>query len=765
MQRTSPLAILAAWAALASVAEAQTLTRGPYLQQGAPTEVTLRWRTSSASNSRVRYGSAPGSLTQVRDDAAAVTEHVVRLTGLSADTTYYYSVGSSTAVLAGGDANHFFLTSPAVGTPKPTRIWVLGDAGTATSAQAAVRDAYYAFTGTRHTDLWLMLGDNAYNDGTDAEYQDAVFDVYPTMLRKSVLWSTFGNHDGHSASSSTQTGPYYSLFTFPKAAEAGGTASGTEAYYSFDYGNIHVVNLDSEGSSLSSTGAMANWLRSDLASTSQEWLIVMFHHPPYTKGSHDSDSEGKLVSMRQVFNPILEAAGVDLVLSGHSHSYERSYLIDGHYGTSGTFSASHKIDGGNGRAPAPYAKPGGLAANQGAVYAVAGSSGKISGGALNHPAMVVSLNLLGSLVIDVAGNRMDVKFLRETRAVDDFFSIVKGGTADTTAPAISITAPTTSTTHTASSTPLALGGTASDNVGVTAVTWSNAATGGTGTASGTTSWTASIALAAGANAITVRAQDAAGNVSTDTITATYAPGDAIVPVIQIATPTTSTTHTASSSPLALGGTASDNVGVTAVTWSNAATGGAGTASGTTSWTASIALVAGANAITVRAQDAAGNVSTDAVTVTYVPPAGDSTPPLLTVVSPSATPYSTTSEPLMVSGDATDNVGVAAVTWSNAATGESGTASGTSTWSASIPLAAGSNAVTITALDGAGNAAQRVLTLVYTAAAPPPAVAAGRDNSNGDLGINDSCGATAGSAPPWAGIVALLLLCAAFGRRA
>lgn len=668
MQRMSPLAILAAWAALASFAEAQSLTRGPYLQQGAPTEVTLRWRTSSASDSRVRYGSAPGSLTQVRDDAAAVTEHVVRLTGLSADTTYYYSVGSSTAVLAGGDANHFFLTSPDVGTPKPTRIWVLGDAGTASSAQASVRDAYYAFTGTRHTDLWLMLGDNAYNDGTDAEYQAAVFDVYPTMLRKSVLWSTFGNHDGHSASSSTQTGPYYSLFSFPKAAEAGGLASGTEAYYSFDYGNIHVVNLDSEGSSLSSTGAMANWLRSDLASTSQDWLIVMFHHPPYSKGSHDSDTESKLVSMREVFNPILEDAGVDLVLSGHSHSYERSYLIDGHYGTSGTFSAAYKVDGGLGRSPDPYAKPDGLSAHRGAVYAVAGSSGKISGGPLNHPAMVVSLNLLGSLVIDVAGNRMDVKFLRETGAVDDSFSIVKGASADATAPSITITAPTTSSTH-----------------------------------------------------------------------------------------------TASSSPLALGGTSSDNVAVTQVTWSNAATGGAGTASGTTSWTASVALAAGANAITVRAQDAAGNSATDTITVTYVPPGGDSTPPVLTVVSPSATPYTTTSEPLMVSGGATDDVGVAAVTWSNAATGESGTASGTSTWSASIPLAAGSNAVTIRALDGAGNAAQRVLTLVYAAAAPAVA-GAGRDNSNGDGGINDSCGAAAGSALPWAGVAGLLLLLAGLRRR-
>ena len=76
-------------------------------------------------------------------------------------------------------------------------------------------------------------------------------------------------------------------------------------------------------------GAMATWLRSDLASTSQNWTIAFWHHPPYSKGSHDSDTEYELVGMREVFLPILEANGVDLVLTGHSHDYERTWLING----------------------------------------------------------------------------------------------------------------------------------------------------------------------------------------------------------------------------------------------------------------------------------------------------------------------------------------------------------------------------------------------------------------------------------------------------
>ena len=69
-------------------------------------------------------------------------------------------------------------------------------------------------------------------------------------------------------------------------------------------------------------------------------MIAFCHHPPYTKGSHDSDADIELMEMRQNALPILEDAGVDLVLSGHSHSYERSFLIDGHYGTSSTFTSA-----------------------------------------------------------------------------------------------------------------------------------------------------------------------------------------------------------------------------------------------------------------------------------------------------------------------------------------------------------------------------------------------------------------------------------------
>jgi hypothetical protein len=409
-----------------------SVTRGPYLQIGTPNSTAVRWRTNVATDSRVSIGTTQGTLTTNTDNATVTTEHEVVVSNLSPSTKYFYSIGSTTQTLAGNDASHFFVTSPVAGTTTPTRIWVLGDSGTANVNAQAVRNAYLNFTGATHTNLWLMLGDNAYDNGTDSEYQAAVFDMYPTMLRQSVLWPALGNHDTAGSANPPASLPYFAMFTLPTAAQAGGMASGTEKYYSFDYANIHFVCLDSMTSDRSPTGPMANWLRADLAATTRQWTIAFWHHPPYSKGSHNSDTETNLVQMRQTFLPILEDAGVDLVLTGHSHSYERSFLIDGHYGLSTTFTNAMKIDGGSGRpdGTGAYNKSTlGPGANEGAVYAVAGSSGQISGGALNHPAMFISLNNLGSMILDINGNTLDAKFLRENGAIADYFTIVKGEVA------------------------------------------------------------------------------------------------------------------------------------------------------------------------------------------------------------------------------------------------------------------------------------------------------------------------------------------------
>jgi hypothetical protein len=285
--------------------------------------------------------------------------------------------------------------------------------------------------------------------------------------------------------------------------------------------------------------------------------------------------------------------------------------------------------------------------------------------------------------------------------------------ADTTAPAISIGTPTSGTTFAASTSPLTVGGTASDAVGVTQITWTNDR-GGSGTATGTTSWSASgIVLQSGANVITVTARDAAGNAATDALTVTYTPPDTTNPTVAISTPTTAATFTTSTATMSLGGTASDNTGVTQVTWSNNR-GGNGTATGTTSWSvASITLQGGSNALTVTARDAAGNMATAILTVTYNAP--DTTAPAVSIATPTTgTTFATSTTPLTVGGTASDAVGVTQVTWANDR-GGSGTATGTTSWSASgIVLLGGANVITITARDAAGNTATDALTVTYNA---------------------------------------------------
>ena len=394
-----------------------TLTRGPYLQNGTTSSVVIRWRTDVPTEGHVRLGVAPFDLDRAIFDTSRATNHEIVVTGLLPDSQYYYSIGSETETFAAGP-EYFFITHPE--RAKPTRIWVLGDAGTWSNSQRAVRDAYYAFSANRHTDLWLMLGDNAYEEGTDAQYQGALFNMYAEMLRKSVLWPALGNHDTYSTGAVEQF-PYLEIFTLPTEGEAGGISSGTEKYYSFNYGNLHFVVLDSMSSGRETNGAMCAWLENTLAANTNEWTIAYWHHPPYTKGSHDSDNEHELVEMRQFIVPILEAHGVDLVLCGHSHSYERSHLLRGHYGHSSTLVPEMVRDNRGG----PYRVD--SAERDGSVYVVAGSSGQISGGDLNHPVMYISLNQLGSLVLDIDGGRIDAAFLQSNGSIGDTFTLLKPG--------------------------------------------------------------------------------------------------------------------------------------------------------------------------------------------------------------------------------------------------------------------------------------------------------------------------------------------------
>jgi len=331
------------------------------------------------------------------------------------------------------------------------------------------------------------------------------------------------------------------------------------------------------------------------------------------------------------------------------------------------------------------------------------------------------------------------------------WTVTTGSTADTTPPSVVISSPTGEAGYTSTSTNLSLIGTASDNVGVTSVSWVNSR-GGSGSATGTTSWSVpSVGLQTGTNVITITARDAAGNAGTDILTVTLNAPDTTAPTVTITAPTTSGTYVTSSSTLSISGTASDNVGVTAVSWATDR-GKSGTASGTTSWTASaVALLSGTNVVTVTARDAAGNLGRAVLTVSYTVP--DTTPPTITILGPtSQSSYATTSSVVTLGGTSSDNVGVTAVTWANNR-GGSGFSSGTTNWSVpSVPLQGGSNVITMTAQDAAGNRGTTVLTVNYTIAeATLPAVTITGPTSAGTYATTSANVTIAGTASASAGV--------------
>jgi len=266
--------------------------------------------------------------------------------------------------------------------------------------------------------------------------------------------------------------------------------------------------------------------------------------------------------------------------------------------------------------------------------------------------------------------------------------------------ALTVNAPPSTTTAVS----ISLSGTVTGGSGVASVFWSSG-TGAAGLASVTgTGWLiASIPLAAGLNSITVTAADTTGNTS-QTVTVTR---QSIVVALALTVNAPPTTTTATS--ISLSGTVTGGNGGAVVTW-GLSTGAFGPAvvAGTNWNVASIPLALGLNTITITATDSSGGSASRTVTVTRQdvapppPPLGtDTTGPTLTITYPSTTSFATTLTSLRFIGTASDRSGIASVTWSTN-TGSSGTASGTTSWSAVIPLLIGSNTVIIRSTDAAGN---------------------------------------------------------------
>lgn len=404
--------------------------RAPYLQMAGPDRMTIRWSTEQAGRGQVSYGEQPEQLASVQTEDTSTRDHRVTLLGLKPDSRYYYRVQQDGTWLMAQP--EWFHTSPTAGVDTPVRIWVLGDPGIPRDTHNRVRDAARDWLAQHPRperpllDFILTTGDNAYPNGTNAQYTRGFFLPFGELLKNITVWPVYGNHD-------SRRWAFYRIFDRPEQGELSGVPSHDKAYFSFDYAAIHVVVLDTQHGDMSVGSPMMQWLEKDLLQTRQNWTIVLFHHPPYTKGTHDSDSPhdsaARMVQARQLITPILELAGVDLVLSGHSHDYERSALLQCHYGDSSTFEPWMIKDKGtvDAQGVTHYSEAHtGLSPYDGTMYMVVGSSGEGNKVKQLHPAMVTTSDKAGSLLLDIQGQQLTGRYLTDSGVVADQFTITKG---------------------------------------------------------------------------------------------------------------------------------------------------------------------------------------------------------------------------------------------------------------------------------------------------------------------------------------------------
>ncbi len=418
---------------------AQKLVRGPYLQLATSSSMCVKIHLNAKYKAQLRYGENVAELTNtIKSDKDSIA-HDFKIKNLTPLTKYYYKIYLSDTLLF-GDSTTFFLTNPAENTSPSMRFIVLGDCGSGNAAQAEVLTAAQEYLKNKQINGMLLLGDNAYNNGLLDDYQRNFFDIFDKKgLHNTALWPCPGNHEYADKrpllAALDQRPAYYQLFDTPTLGQAGGLPSGDEAYYTFNMANVHFISLDSfgyqDGRGLADTlSRQYKWLEADLAQKKELWTVVFFHHPPYSMGSHNSDKEAELVKLREVLVPLLDKFKVDVVLTGHSHNYERSFLMQGHYGLEASFDSSkHAVSLSSARLNGSINSCPFVNKNQGTVYNVSGAAsrwGAISSGAYPHNAMLYSNSEVpGASIIAVDSNRLELKYINVKGEVLDNYIMYK----------------------------------------------------------------------------------------------------------------------------------------------------------------------------------------------------------------------------------------------------------------------------------------------------------------------------------------------------
>ena len=287
-----------------------------------------------------------------RGDKVSRFNYVTTFTGLELGTEYRYRVRCNAATIAEG----YFTTRQPRG--RKIRFAAFGDNAFGDPGERAI--AYQAYR--VNPDFIQNTGDNVYEAGLDSEYSRYFFPVYNAdvaspnvgapLLRSIPFYTVLANHDVEGKHPEKNNIPcanfevsadalaYYTNFHFPlngvpvptfptvmhgpekRLADfkaCAGARFPAMANYSYDVGDAHFLCLDSNTYTDPTDPALQAWITADLKGTDARWKFVSFHHPSFNVGHHH-----RYEQQMRVLAPIFQENGVNFVLSGHEHNYQRT---------------------------------------------------------------------------------------------------------------------------------------------------------------------------------------------------------------------------------------------------------------------------------------------------------------------------------------------------------------------------------------------------------------------------------------------------------
>lgn len=366
---------------------AASLVRWPYVQDVTPTAATIAWATDTGGAAELRLSTDGVSWQPVAALSQTINSqvyYVAALADLQPVTRYYYRTWVDATDLTPWAAVAF--TTTATGAA-----FTFAAFGDSRGGSQAARDlAVQMADPSRPFDLAIHTGDIAVA-GAYSQFDDEYFGVYRDLIGRIPFFTAPGNHDY--GVSSLQ--PYLDDFNLPR----NGPVGLEERVYSFDWDQAHFVALDTFQSYAPGSPQYA-WLENDLAATQQLWKFVFFHYPPYSSSSHGSD-----LAVRNALAPLFERYGVDLIFTGHDHSYERTQpMIGDSVASAGRPAPVYFVTGGGGAPLYPLVTANSFTAYFQSVYHYTRT--EVHGCTLTLQAIDKAGVVFDTFTLDKCGNRL-----------------------------------------------------------------------------------------------------------------------------------------------------------------------------------------------------------------------------------------------------------------------------------------------------------------------------------------------------------------------